>query len=210
MAQISRVYKYEVPILIRGLCRHHNNQRCYLNYYEVLGVSTNATKKEIKDAYIKLSKQMHPDNSSKGNHADFVKINEAYNVLSKTKTKQYYDLDLKYNNRSSEYDGNYNTFKQWTVYQEHYKQYRKAPSAEERRNVLKKCTIFIIIGVLFHTVMIVYLSKRNRLIALERSANIQSDYERIKKEAEHKTLAEQLEKFRKRYKELNSITDEDD
>ncbi|KOC70562.1 Chaperone protein DnaJ, partial [Habropoda laboriosa] len=75
------------------------------NYYEVLGVSTNATKKEIKDAYIKLSKQMHPDNSSKGNHADFVKINEAYNVLSKTKTKQYYDLDLKYNNRSSEYDG---------------------------------------------------------------------------------------------------------
>lgn len=43
---------------------------------------------------------MHPDNGSKGSHANFVKINEAYRVLSKMNKRQEYDRSLKYNNVS--------------------------------------------------------------------------------------------------------------
>ncbi|XP_026671231.1 dnaJ homolog subfamily C member 4-like isoform X2 [Ceratina calcarata] len=96
MAQISRSYKYELPILIRIFCRNYNKQRHTYTHYEVLRVSPNATQKEIRNAYIKLTKEMHPD-SGKGNHADFVKLNEAYNVLSKSNSRHSYDINLRYN-----------------------------------------------------------------------------------------------------------------
>lgn len=41
---------------------------------------------------------MHPDNNNTGNHDDFVKLNEAYNILSNEQSKHIYDIDLKSNN----------------------------------------------------------------------------------------------------------------
>ncbi|XP_031775684.1 uncharacterized protein LOC105736857 [Apis florea] len=76
MDKIYRMYKIEIPILIRVFCRKYNQQRCKCTYYEELQISPNASQKEIRDAYIKLSKQMHPDNNNTGNHNDFVKLNE--------------------------------------------------------------------------------------------------------------------------------------
>ena len=35
---------------------------------------------------------MHPDTSKKSNHADFVKVLEAYQVLSKEYTRKEYDM----------------------------------------------------------------------------------------------------------------------
>lgn len=40
---------------------------------------------------------MHPDSGTKGSHKEFVKINEAYTILSKSDTKQNYDTNLKCN-----------------------------------------------------------------------------------------------------------------
>lgn len=40
---------------------------------------------------------MHPDCGNKGSHDDFIKLNEAYSVLSKKDTKHYYDIEVKYN-----------------------------------------------------------------------------------------------------------------
>ncbi|XP_043787156.1 dnaJ homolog subfamily B member 14-like [Apis laboriosa] len=76
MDKIFRIYKIEIPILIRVFCRKYNQQRCKCTYYEELQISPNASQKEIRDAYIKLSKQLHPDNNNTGNHDDFVKLNE--------------------------------------------------------------------------------------------------------------------------------------
>lgn len=60
------------------------------DYYNVLGVSKNASKEEIKKAFRKLAHKHHPDKSG-GNDADFKKVNEAYQVLSDDKKRAEYD-----------------------------------------------------------------------------------------------------------------------
>ncbi len=62
------------------------------NYYDVLGVSKDATDAEIKSAFRKLAKQYHPDiNKEPGAEAKFKEIGEAYAVLSDPDKKRQYD-----------------------------------------------------------------------------------------------------------------------
>ena len=67
-----------------------------MNYYEILEVSTNASKEVIKNAYRALIKKYHPD-SYTGNklYAEnkLKKINEAYEVLSDDNKRLLYDYD---------------------------------------------------------------------------------------------------------------------
>lgn len=63
------------------------------DYYEVLGVSRNATDDEIKKAYRKLAKQYHPDTNpgDKSAEAKFKEASEAYAVLSDPEKRRQYD-----------------------------------------------------------------------------------------------------------------------
>ena len=62
------------------------------DYYEVLGVTRNASESELKSAYRKLALKWHPDrNKEKDAEAKFKEINEAYEVLSNPEKKAKYD-----------------------------------------------------------------------------------------------------------------------
>lgn len=71
------------------------------DYYEVLGVSKNATSDEIKKAYRKLAKEHHPDKG--GDEATFKEISEAYDVLSDSNKKARYD-QFGHNDNRGNYD----------------------------------------------------------------------------------------------------------
>ncbi|MEM3693080.1 MAG: molecular chaperone DnaJ [Candidatus Bathyarchaeia archaeon] len=63
------------------------------DYYEILGVSRNATKEEIKEAFRKLAFQYHPDRNKSPDAAEkFKEISEAYAVLSDDEKRRQYDL----------------------------------------------------------------------------------------------------------------------
>ncbi|HJU59954.1 MAG TPA: molecular chaperone DnaJ [Nitrososphaeraceae archaeon] len=62
------------------------------DYYEVLEISKNASKDEIKNAYRKLALKFHPDrNKSPGAEEKFKEISEAYAVLSDDEKRTRYD-----------------------------------------------------------------------------------------------------------------------
>ena len=63
------------------------------DYYAVLGVSKDATQRDIKKAYRKLARDHHPDaNEGKADsEARFKEINEAYDVVGDDDTRKEYD-----------------------------------------------------------------------------------------------------------------------
>jgi DnaJ-class molecular chaperone len=64
-------------------------------HYETLGVSRDATDKEIKQAYRALSMKYHPDKASADDSNEKMQqINEAYAVLSDSEQRQQYNMEL--------------------------------------------------------------------------------------------------------------------
>ena len=70
----------------------------FKDYFKILGISRNATDKEIKSAFRKLARRFHPDlhpNDEKA-ESEFKEINEAYEILSDQEKKKSYEQYLSY------------------------------------------------------------------------------------------------------------------
>lgn len=65
------------------------------SHYDVLGIKNDCTLAEVKDQYIRLSKEFHPDtNPESKDNKRILAINEAYSVLSKPGLRKAYDTEL--------------------------------------------------------------------------------------------------------------------
>jgi len=60
-----------------------------MDYYDILGVSRQATESEIRKAYKSKSMKHHPDRG--GSEEEFKKVNEAYTTLKDPEKKKMYD-----------------------------------------------------------------------------------------------------------------------
>lgn len=65
----------------------------FIDYYKILGIEKNATADDIKKAYRKMARKLHPDlnPNDKEAHRKFQQINEANEVLSDPEKRKKYD-----------------------------------------------------------------------------------------------------------------------
>ena len=111
------------------------------NYYQILGVEASASKDELKEAYVKLSKKIHPD-MNKGDKFFselFKNINEAYQVLSDEEKRNQYNIQF----NSYLYDFNY-------IKEKEIELHRRELSMEEiarKRKLLITNAISLIAGI---------------------------------------------------------------
>lgn len=65
-----------------------------MNHYEILEVSKTASLSEIKSSFRRKVKKVHPDLNPGVDDQEFLRLNEAYEVLSDPTTRSLYDLYL--------------------------------------------------------------------------------------------------------------------
>jgi hypothetical protein len=114
-----------------------------VNYYDILNVSPKASRAEIKSAYRRLARKLHPDknNGSEETALKFAEIAEAYEVLGDPKERANFDrrlLELQYNgngNSDSVFASSNRHAMRWRqmVYEKRYNDIIDRMIEEERR-----------------------------------------------------------------------------
>jgi len=127
---------------VRGV-RPHPVQM--VNYYEILKVSPEATSAEIKSAYRRLARKLHPDtvSGSEETAVKFAEIAEAYEILGNAKERTRYDRQLAEaqfhaSNGSSPFMSDNRHVKRWRqmVFEKRYNDIIDRMLAEERLEAL--------------------------------------------------------------------------
>lgn len=135
-----------------------------MNYYETLKVSPNATSTEIKSAYRRLARKLHPDKNdgSEKTALAFAAIAEAYEVLSNSKERMRYDqqlLEMSYDARltgDSILASSNAHAKRWRqmVYEHRYNEIIDRMIAEERReSMAMQKALFPLVALLLSTLV---------------------------------------------------------
>ena len=64
------------------------------NYYEIIGVSKDATPDEIKKKFRELAMKTHPDKTKHDSENEMAELNKAYEILSDEEQREKYDRYL--------------------------------------------------------------------------------------------------------------------
>jgi hypothetical protein len=147
-----------------------------VNYYETLKVSPRASKSEIKSAYRRLARKLHPDknNGSEETARAFAAIAEAYEVLSNAKERAAYDkriLTAQYNgstNGDSVFASSNSHARRWRqmVYEHRYNEIIDRMIAEERRESMALQRIIFPTVALFVSTLAVSIFKPQIFVKL--------------------------------------------
>jgi molecular chaperone DnaJ len=93
------------------------------DHYKTLGLTPDATQKDIKQAYRRLAKQHHPDQSEESNsHEKIISINAAYEILGNPTLRASYDRAFFYkrsirNQKAQQYYHHQRRQQRYTDYQ---------------------------------------------------------------------------------------------
>ncbi|CAL1287473.1 unnamed protein product [Larinioides sclopetarius] len=142
-------------------CRKYSRSR---NPYEVLGLEKTCSTRDVKKAYIKLCKELHPDAKpgDASQHKKFVELNNAYTTLVNSDSRK--QLDQKsdsggphkvyegvYKNAQGPFDqGHWEKEDAWYEHED-YKQYYKQQSSKPLKHLSNKlivigCFVLVFIG----------------------------------------------------------------
>ncbi len=139
------------------------------NYYETLKVSPKASSAEIKSAYRRLARKLHPDknNGSEETARAFAAIAEAYEVLRNPSERTRYDkklLQAQYSNLSngdSVFASSNTHAQRWRqmVYEHRYNEIINRMIAEERRESMALQKSIFPLAALFVSALVVGIFK---------------------------------------------------
>lgn len=139
-----------------------------MNYYEILKVSPKSSNAEIKSAYRKLARKIHPDVNEETDETtqEFSKIAKAYEILSNPKERAEYDkklLQQQYSN-SQNADSVFTSqnfhAKRWRqmVYEKRYNDIIDRMIADERReSIALQRVIFPTVALFVSTLFVAIL-----------------------------------------------------
>ena len=127
---------------LRTFASNISNSVSMVNYYDILKVSPQSSGAEIKSAYRRLARKLHPDNNqgSEETALKFAAIAEAYEILGNSKERARYDrriLEAQYNgngNGDSVFASKNRHARRWRqmVYEKRYNDIIDRMMAEER------------------------------------------------------------------------------
>ncbi|XP_030595104.1 dnaJ homolog subfamily C member 4 [Archocentrus centrarchus] len=191
-------------------------QRKAATYYDLLGVKSDATLEEIKNAFFDKSKKLHPDSdpSNPALHSQFVQLNDAYRVLSKELSRKEYDFKIQ-----RPYGGG-QTFRTTSSYRasadtyeniRYWEQFRQSPEtkAEEQQKKRKRnfrlvvyCVIAMMLSIGAHAVLFKKLEEVHSNFMDEKDRVITEIYNKAKERARINGFKKQMEILRQKHTEF--------
>lgn len=155
------------------------------NYYEILGISKNASSDQIKRAYYTLSKKYHPDINPKTANL-YRNINDAYNTLKNPLKRKEYDelLELGAFDTNTETTTEFSYKDTYYTNPEYYQDPSKEPIVnilddfwkyrfENATNAIWKRNVFVIICNFFLCFIVLFSILTNRIVKVFNKNGIQ-------------------------------------
>ncbi|XP_044061290.1 dnaJ homolog subfamily C member 4 isoform X1 [Siniperca chuatsi] len=189
-----------------------------MNYYDLLGVKSDASLEEIKNAFFDKSKKLHPDSdpSNPALHSQFVKLNEAYRVLSKDLSRKEYDFKIRHAYSGDQAFRSTSSYRASTDTQEsmrYWEQFRQSHAQEStpeewqrrrRRNfrLVGYCVIAIVLSVGAHVVFFRKLEEVHNNFMDEKDRVITEIYNESKERARINGFKKQTEILRQKHAEF--------